>query len=129
MKPLVYLAHPVRGNTPTETEVNIHRAKHWLGWCIRNHPNHLIIAPWLPELDIFDESDDRQRETALQRCLEVVERCDELWLTGPRVTSGMAMEAARAKDRGIRIMDFTLAGCVMPPADGAPFARMPWRAA
>ena len=126
---LVYLAHPVRGEKRTDIDINLLMAKHWLRWAIDNHPTRTFIAPWIPECEVFNESDDSQRERALKRCLSVIGRCDEVWLCGPTISAGMYQEANHAHSLDIPVLDLTVAGCSTPPQDGQPFARIRWRAA
>lgn len=103
MRPIIYVAHPVAGNV----EQNLGRAKHWLKWLQGMFPDAIFIAPWIVEVQIFGDGDER--EASLSRICEVVERCDALICVGPRITSGMDRERKHAR----RVFDCV--GTVLPP--------------
>lgn len=100
---VIYLAHPVRG----DVEGNIKAAKQIMrAW--GNTPDMVLIAPWLTDCELFDDSDPTDRANGLERCKLVLERCDALWLTGRKVSEGMRIERDHAVKNGIPVMDFTL---------------------
>lgn len=103
---IAYLAHPLAGDVPG----NLARAKRWLRWAITYHPQHLVLAPWIVEAELFDESDPDQRAAAMRRCKQFVMRCGELWLVGGRVSAGMAEEREIAELAGVVVRDLTHMG-------------------
>ena len=108
---IIYMAHPVAG----DVENNLERARQWLKWAIENNEGVAVMANWIIECELWDDSDPEQREAGLKRCEALVERCDELWLVGPRISSGMARERKLAEEKGLRIRDFTPLQRVLPP--------------
>lgn len=106
---LVYLAHRLAG----DIEANLRSAR-VIRYRLRKEyeHTHCIIAPWISEAEQFDDADPGQRERGLQRCLEVISRCDELWLTGPLVSEGMQRERDFAEAFGIRVVDMTDQCCL-----------------
>jgi len=109
---LIYLAHPVSG----DVLANVARAKLWLRWLTdsREEPA-AVVAPWITEVELWDDDDPEQREAGLRRCLVMVERCDELWLTGGRVSEGMDRERRHAMKHGLTVVDVTAMGIHSPP--------------
>lgn len=105
-----YMAHPVRPLPGETLDANVERALRWLEWALRRWPRDATIAPWLSEVALFDESDDRERELGLRRCELVVARCDELILCGGRISSGMRRERKVADYEGINVVDLTPLG-------------------
>lgn len=112
---LIYMAHPLGG----DVSGNLERAKAWLRYLTEGNPWVAFACQWVVECEIWDDADPEERRKGIGRCLAMVERCDELWLVGPRVSSGMAREAAHAKEFGVQVVDFTLAGLELPPGCGA----------
>jgi hypothetical protein len=54
------------------------------------------------------------RDLGLACDFALIERCDELWLVGGRVSPGMALEAEHARKHGVTVADFTHAGYEPP---------------
>ena len=91
---LVYLGHKVSG----DVLANVERAQqHLKRLQLENVPNGIhIIAPWMTEVLIHDDSDPDQRRQGLESCKYTIKRCDELWLVrhpGEDLSSGMLEEA------------------------------------
>lgn len=64
------------------------------------------FLPIIPHL-LFPYLDDvTDREEAMSMCLEVVERCDALFVLADVITSGMKMEIELAKKKGMPIFQF-----------------------
>lgn len=111
MMKLIYMCHPVAGDVPG----NLARAKLWLRWLVENAPEPTaVIASWITEVEIWDDSKPTDREAGLARCRAVIERCDEVILVGGRVSSGMNMERTHARDHGIHVVDVTAMGPLPP---------------
>lgn len=51
-------------------------------------------------------NEDKDRELALQMDLVLLERCDELWVFGETITSGMKAEIAYANNKNMKIRFF-----------------------
>jgi hypothetical protein len=96
-KKLVYIASPYAG----DVEKNTAFAAQACRFCIAR--GHVPIAPHLLYTRILDDSDPAQREIGLDLGRRVLSRCDELWVCGDRISSGMAAETAEAVNLGIPV--------------------------
>lgn len=106
---LIYLAHPVRG----DVAANRLRAMLWLKW-LTIETGATVIAPWITDVALWDDGDQRQREHGLLKCRTTLIRCDELWMVGGHGASdGMQREAEWALAHGVRVID-------------ASYMRAPW---
>jgi hypothetical protein len=88
---VAYMAHPVGG----DVVANLARAKLWLRYLTKEHggENRFFIAPWITSIDLGeDDTDPAQRERGLEAMEEVAGRCDEVWLVGARLSTGMKRE-------------------------------------
>jgi hypothetical protein len=110
---MIYVAHPVGG----DVENNIRRAKAWVKYLEAGNPWVVFVSQWIIGVENWDDSKPEDRAIGLRRCFAQVERCDELWLIGPRVSSGMLGEAAHARKFDVKVVDFTGEGRDMPPTD------------
>lgn len=109
---LSYMCHPVAGDIPG----NLARARLWLKWVVENSLEPIaVIAPWISDVEIWDDDKPMDREAGLARCRAVIERCDEVILVGGRVSSGMDMERRHAMKHAITVVDMTAMGA-LPPA-------------
>ena len=59
------------------------------------------IAPHLLLPQFMDE--ETERDAALEAGLEILKRCDEVWVFGDEISEGMAGEIAYAEKHGIKI--------------------------
>jgi len=105
-KKLIYIAHPVSPVEGETYEENLKGATEWLRWAILTKGVY-AIAPYIGMCYALDEEDPMHRTMGIDIDLEVIGRCDQLWLCGPRVSSGMAVEASYAGSCGIDTRDFT----------------------
>lgn len=104
---VVYLAHALRGDKAG----NLRRARAWFRWAIAQ--DVVVVMDWVllaEEAPEFDNGDAWQ-----PICLELLERCDEIWLVGGRVSEGMTIELHHATMHGLRVRDLTDLGAE-PPA-------------
>lgn len=93
---VVYIAHPLGDGA--ERPLNIARALKWVAWAADQ--SVAPVAPWTALASVWDES---KREEGLAVDLEVIERCDELWACGPRISPGMNREVDHAKKHDIPV--------------------------
>lgn len=122
---LIYLAAPLRGESPTEVAENIRRAKAWLAWVLQTYTNVHPIAPWIPCVEVLDDQIAENRWRGMRANLAAIERCDAIWLVGGRVSGGMREEAIHARNHGRAVFDFTEAG-PEPPPFGEKVGAEPW---
>ena len=94
---LIYIASPYAGDIETNTAF----AKKACWYAI--HQGHTPIAVHLLYPQMLDDAEPTEREIGLRLGHRVLEVCDELWLCGGRVSSGMAREIEEAQRLGIPI--------------------------
>jgi len=101
LKKLIYVCSPVKGKNKEEVKENILKAKVYckmlLFW------GHIPLAPHVAFDGILDDNIQQERERALQIGLELVKRCDEVWVFGDRISEGMRAEIELAKKLGIPV--------------------------
>jgi hypothetical protein len=88
---VVYLAHPLSG----DWEANIADAKAWMKAAFE--AGFWPMAPYLMTEGVLHEPEDREIGLAFDKAL--LGYCDQLWLCGPRVSSGMAEEKKDAEEK------------------------------
>ena len=96
----VYIAHPLgQGDDRSE---NIKRATKWVAWAGRQ--GVCPMASWITLASEWSETEDN-RAAGLAIDFAQIERCDEVWLCGARISPGMATEAEYAKSLRIPVID------------------------
>ncbi len=114
-----YFAHPVgppcacEGKYPGhatdpagEVACNLARAKRWMPWCRDMAPHVSIIAPWMVDVELGDDTDPARRERGLRDNCAVVKRCDGIILAGGKLSPGMSRELeAFTRSRGLMLFD------------------------
>ena len=93
----IYVAHPFRGaeNANAEKAAQICRELH------KDYPDYLFVSP-IHAFSWFRDDHDG----ALEHCLRMLARCDELWLFGDwRHSKGCMMERDAAKRLGISVFE------------------------
>jgi len=108
----VYLAHPLSDRTPEGVARNRFNAAHWGIWIAKVFPCS-VSADWIWWSMVLDESSEN-RVLGLERDCVQIGKCDELWMTGGRCSSGMAIESAHAKKTGVVVRDLTGFGYLPP---------------
>lgn len=97
---MVYICSPYRG----DVEVNVARAHRYCLFAAKNEvvplAPHTIFTQWL------DDNDKEEREAGIYLGLELLTRCDELWVFGGRITEGMEKEIATASNLGKPMLYF-----------------------
>jgi hypothetical protein len=122
----IYLAHPLKG----DIQKNLELARLWYKWaCTHYWPDHCFNAMWILNVEVFDDDSSVDRYRGMQRNLQGIKRCDELWLLGPRVSEGMVEEAEFARRCQIPVYDLTTEALHPKDAPRFPPEDMPkWRA-
>jgi hypothetical protein len=108
---VVYIAHPLNAATDEEREANRANAARWCAWAAmvqRVAP----VADWIVLSGVLSE--EQGREQGLKIDCALLERCDEVWLCGGRVSPGMQVEADHARKAGIPVCDLTAMGYEAP---------------
>ena len=100
---LIYMAHPVAGDVVN----NIAKAKTWLRALQDAFPNKCFIAPWITDVEIYDDANPAMRAAGLERCRFTLDRCDAIVMCGSVHSSGMMMERDHMLDQGKRAILIT----------------------
>jgi len=98
---MVYICSPFAG----DTEVNVEKALKYCRFALGK--GRFPIAPhcYLPRF--MDDGVPAERELALSFGIRLLYDCRELWIFGTRISEGMNREIRAAKQRGIKIKQFT----------------------
>lgn len=105
---VIYLAAPLSAPTPEGVAANLTRAKRWVAWAYGE--GVAPVAPWITCCEVLDDSDPEMRQRGLACDFATIERMDELWLVGGRVSNGMLLESEWARKHGIEVRDMTFLG-------------------
>ena len=96
-RPLVYVASPFAG----DTDYNISMARSYCRFAVSK--GCIPLAPHLFFPQFMDDGDKEQRELGLMFALVLLGKCDELWVFGERISTGVATEITEAKKCGMPI--------------------------
>lgn len=97
---LIYACSPYRGETKKQRKRNVRNARRYCRLVIRQ--GGIPFAPHLLFTQFLDDDNPRHRRLGLEMGIDMLERCDELWVFG-RPSAGMAGEIAYAMDYGLPI--------------------------
>jgi hypothetical protein len=111
---VIYLCHPVSG----AVESNLAAARRWLRWIYDTQPGVTVVCQWILDCEVLDDSNPDHRAMGLDHDFAIIERCDEIWAVGPRVSTGMALEIEHATRHGIPLLDLVSVYGAEPPAHG-----------
>lgn len=106
---IVYVAHPVGAATAEGVQANLVKARRWLQWIMRNFAV-AVVADWVLYCELLDDMNPADRAFGLVCDDALVSACEEIWLVGGRVSSGMAREKGVAEGLGLLIRDLTELG-------------------
>ena len=95
--PIVYVASPFAGDIDQNTE----NARQYCRFAVSK--GYLPLAPHLHFPQFLDENDPKERKLGLQFALILLDKCDELWVFGNRISEGMSREIDHATVIGIPI--------------------------
>ena len=94
---LIYICSPYAGNT----EENITFVRQACCYAIRQ--GAIPLAPHLLYPQILDDNISVEREIGIRLGMEVLRRCEEVWICGDQMSEGMKWEAEYAKAREIPV--------------------------
>lgn len=100
----VYICSPFRG----DEETNIANARLYSQHAVSCGAIPIAVHLLFPQF--LDDSDPKQRKIGINMGLEILEKCDEMWVFG-EPTSGMKLEMTEAKKLQIPIEYPTLDFC------------------
>lgn len=105
---VVYIAHPI--GSGEDRERNRANAQKWCAYLAERHG----IAPVADWILLSGEWTEDKRELGLSIDKALIERCDEVWMVGGRVSPGMHIEAEHARCLGKTVLDLTGFGYAAP---------------
>ncbi len=98
-RPLVYICSPYS----EDVEVNTAKARHYSQFAVDQGAIPLAAHLLLPQF----MSETTERDLALFMDMVLLGRCEEMWVFGKAISSGMAAEIAKARKRNMTIRYFT----------------------
>ncbi len=87
---MVYICSPLRG----DIETNIQRANRYCWFAARQEV--IPLAPHTIFTQFLDDNDAEEREAGIYLGLQLLDRCDEVWVFGEKISEGMTREIERA---------------------------------
>ena len=111
MRKLVYIASPLSG----DVETNLDFARQACLYAMAQGATP--FAPHLLYPQMLDDNDPAQRELGMNMGNQMLALCDELWLCGDVISSGMAKERALAEDLDIPVQRISMDGILHRPPD------------
>lgn len=101
-RPLVYICSPYAG----DVQQNVHNARKYSRFALKR--NTIPLAPHLLYPQFMKDDDPAERRLALHKIGYVLMgKCDELWVFGGVISSGMEYEITVAEKRKMKIRYFT----------------------
>lgn len=100
--PLVYICSPFAGNV----DQNIRSARQYCRFAVDSGAIPLASHLLLPQF----MSEETERDLALFMGMVLMDRCEEVWVFGNTVSTGMQKEIMRAERRGMPVRYFTEEG-------------------
>lgn len=98
-RPLVYICSPFSG----DVEANTENARRYSRFAVDS--GAIPIAPHLLLPQYMNE--DTERDLAMLMDKVLLDKCQQIWVFGSKITTGMAVEIRRASKRRIKIRRFT----------------------
>ncbi len=99
---LIYVCSPYAG----DIDANVRFAKDACRFVMRK--GHAFFAPHLLYPTILDDSIMDERKLGMNMGLLMLRKCDELWVFGSRISSGMQAEIEEASQLGIPVKPIAL---------------------
>ena len=97
MDKVVYIASPLSG----DVEENLDFARRACRYAISQ--GAVPFAPHLLYTQMLDDNSPQERQAGIEMGCRMLERCDELWLCGERISPGMAAEKELAESLGLPV--------------------------
>ena len=93
--PLVYICSPYSGDIQRNTELARRYSRLAVDRGFIPLAPHLLLPHYI--------SEETERELAISINIQILKRCQELWVCGKRVSEGMLHEITRANELGLKI--------------------------
>lgn len=94
---IAYIASPLSGNI----DENLQFARKACGYAAAQ--GAVPYAPHLLFTQFLDDNDPEQRDAGIRMGLQMLRRCDELWLCGDDISAGMSEEEKMARRLGVPV--------------------------
>ena len=110
-RPFVYICSPFRPISPspkTELTINISLARD--ACTLACYRGYTPIAPHLYFPQFLRDDMEAERKLGLSIGLQLISRCQELWIVSRRISVGMSAEIKEAQRAGVRVLVFTADG-------------------
>ncbi len=102
MDQLIYIASPLSG----DVQRNLDFARRACRYAIAQGATP--FAPHLLYPQMLDDNDPAERQLGIDMGSQMLKLCQELWLCGDRVSTGMADEWKTAKELGIPVRQISM---------------------
>lgn len=104
-KKIVYIAHPIGGDVKS----NLESLFKILESINRERKDVIPLAPYIGDVMSLNDDNESDRERGISNSNELIKTLvfDEIWLTGPGVSKGMAAEMKLFISLGLPVKDFT----------------------
>ena len=96
---LIFICSPYAG----DIEVNTIKAKEYCRWAYL-YKDVNVFAPHLFYTQFLEESVPRERRYGISLGMDMLEKCDEMWVFGTEISKGMGQEIERARQLKIPIV-------------------------
>ena len=98
IRKLIYVCSPLRG----DLESNIKRAREFSKYVVMS--GHTPYTPHLFFTQFLDDNIQEERDVGIQMGIQMLYLCDEMWVFGKKISSGMKMEIDYAERRRIKVV-------------------------
>lgn len=101
---IVYIAHPISG----DIEGNLADLRRIVRKINMEFPDVVPFVPYYADIVSLDDNIPEERERGIKNDIAILKSgcVDEVWLTGERISNGMAAEKDLASKLGIPVYDF-----------------------
>jgi hypothetical protein len=100
-RPLVYICSRYAG----DIENNIHAARRYCRFAVKN--GYIPVASHLLYPQFMDDGNPEERKLGLFFGNILMDKCDEVWIFGAELSSGMKAEYGRATRKGYKVRWFS----------------------
>lgn len=100
-RPLVYICSPFAGDTGR----NLEKARHYCRFAVRSAC--IPLAPHLLFPQFMDDTVAAERSLAMFMNMVLLGKCEQVWVFGSAISTGMAAEIEKAEKRNMQIRYFT----------------------
>ncbi|MCR4435618.1 MAG: DUF4406 domain-containing protein [Clostridiales bacterium] len=99
-RPFIYVCSPLKG----DIERNIRKATGYSRFVFTQ--GGIPLAPHAIFTQFLDDNVLEERNAGIEMGIQLLAKCDELWVFGEMISEGMEVEIAAAKTMGITVRRF-----------------------